>query len=280
MYVANYLNSEGKEGENAENIRAYLEKVLFHSVKKGAEHRLAFIYKAENRKKTNKIESLLFGNIIVKLEDLAKGKYNQELKDFLKNKYWNFDKKLVEATDRADFIEYIGTSKKGKYSYSTINHTVKQGGYKHFLFNPKTSKGVVNIKPAAKAEEGNSTALTMADPKNAQFINQSIKLSITTADIVQENKPVERKVAVPKETKESGRELVKLTTKSGTFYFAYERDKNKFGLIKDAEKSYPEIANEVATVDNWKEITKPLRDENGKIGVTSNKSKIVILLNL
>jgi hypothetical protein len=137
MYVANHLNSETKEGENAENIRAYLEKVLFHSVKKGSDYRLAFIYSVENGKKTNKIESLLFGGIVVKLSDLAKGKYNNEFKEFLKNKYWSFDKKLVEATDRADFLEYIGSKKGNKYSYSTINHTVKQGGYKHFLFNQK-----------------------------------------------------------------------------------------------------------------------------------------------
>jgi hypothetical protein len=68
-------------------------------------------------------------------------------------------------------------------------------------------------------------------------------------------------------------ELVKFTNDTGTFFLVFNRATNKFGVIdKIIDPSLAPIANNLATKEQWPMISKAVKDETGKIVVTSNKT--------
>jgi hypothetical protein len=280
LYVATHLNKEGKEGEHAEAIRNYLETVIFNSVKVDPAYRIAFIYKNVKDKKTDEVSALLFGDTIVSLDNLAKGKSNAELKSFLKNKYWNFDKKLLENKETEDFTEYRGTFVKGKFGFISETHDGSKGGYKKFLFSQKKSKGLVKLNKAvkSKSEEGETVPILMAHPSNAQFLNQSLKLKIPVEESIRkEEEKVDKKKAatVKKETVSKDAPiievdpeitLIEVLYKGKRRYIAYNENTNKFIAAPITPESAKEtgIAAVLPASGELSDVLKALRKEESK----------------
>lgn len=113
----------------------------------------------------------LFGEhgSVVSKEQLLTNQGLEELKEFLKNKYWNFNKEVLGKNR----YTYFDTKRRGdKITVDAKTITGQQGGYKGFLFggaNGLPVKGTIYVAPRAKNN-------FLAVKENPQYKNQSIQL--------------------------------------------------------------------------------------------------------
>jgi len=163
----------GLEGSTA--VEQYLASIMYMSVKQDEKYQFYFERPYINGKaQKSGIKAIVFGGTKLTLQDLENVDKINELKEFLKDKYWNFSRKHLEGKySKGSFIEYYIEVKDRKPILKQREWTAKDGAYKGFLFNSKNSKGTISIK---KIE--NPTNLRMA--KDPLYKNQSINLSEPT----------------------------------------------------------------------------------------------------
>lgn len=162
--ITSLLQYVAKGSDPDNNVRQYLQQIIYSGVKKSTGEESPFRFYFDYEEGVKDFTGLVFGNNRISREDLANGTNIDALKSFLANKYWNFDKNLL---DQNEFVEYV--IHEGKVTPKTWEF--EDGGYKGFLFsnNPEhenVTKGTVYIKP--KAGNGLESA------REPQYENQSI----------------------------------------------------------------------------------------------------------
>lgn len=282
-FVAQHLHKakDGKlttEAEQAEHVRKYLTKVLYHNAVPStgfrSDYRLFF-----RKTKDGKYTGLAYGETFISMEDLLSGSADQSLKFFLSNKYWNFNKKLIEDRGKG-FIEFKAkVDNKGVIKVSEKNHR----NYLHFLFpNNKpaqkgvtpTSKGLVLLKPAPQ-DKTNYLALA----KDPQYINQGLQLALPEEKKIAENTTITSKsgeVELP-----DNQQLVEVTYKDSsgnviTKYILLNKEANKFGIINDQNLTtvlapLNLTKDKLVTADFWTtSLRSVLRADDGTAKITTD----------
>lgn len=240
-FVAEHLHEmkDGKltqEAELASHVRTYLTKVLYHNAVPStgfrSDYRLFF-----RKDSKGQYTGLAFGENFVSMKDLISGKLDKDLKVFLSNKYWNFNKKLIEDRGKK-FVEFKARlDNKGVIKVVEKNHK----SYLHFLFpNNKptqkgvtlSSKGMVLIKPAPK-DKNNHIALA----KDPQYINQSLQLSLPEEKKNDIQSPVQKTATAEVELAEN-QSLLEIVYKDSSGkvikkYMILDKSVNKLGFISD-----------------------------------------------
>ena len=177
--LISYMYSAPKDEAIA--IEAYLKEIIYFNNKADG---FRFYFKTSGK------PGIIFGQEQLSVEDLKNNKGVAKLKDFLQDKYWNFNKKITSSQNEA-YTEY-----------SIVNKTLKrttwsagEGGYRAFLFSKKkgnSPKGTIFIK--ALPETGGDY-MQSQDP---QYINQSI--TFTQKDFKEaapKEKPAETPIIQP-----------------------------------------------------------------------------------
>lgn len=179
--------ASGREG--SDNVLTYLKTALHMTSATDFDWRLYFVTKKD--KDGNPIPGqmyrLVYNGSSITVDDLVANRNTEGLIEFLKTKYWNFDKDMLHST--ADFTEYHASkdltltrtiwqnkvSKDEKVDETNPNVKRMAGGYKGFLFSSKgknPTKGLVKIRPAPKGKENKHLLLA----KEPQYLNQSLQL--------------------------------------------------------------------------------------------------------
>lgn len=189
--------------DNSEQARTYLEQALhmLYSSKSDTSkpHRL-FFYKARDAKGEvieGKYSSVFFGDRIIDMQDLADDVNTEDFKEFLRNKYWNFDERLLDSSKHiknftewrvdknGDLHDIVWKVKGAKDTNGRVITGSGIGGYQAFLFqnnksgkHANVSKGLVNLAAAPKAKGKEAMRLSVLNP---QYVNQSIRTTIRSA---------------------------------------------------------------------------------------------------
>jgi len=166
------LQHIAKDLDKNNEVRDYINTIIYSGVQNstGTESKFRFYFdylRDEKGKIVGEFNSIVFGEYELSRQELAEGKNLEPLKNFLKDKYWNFDNKHLND---AEFTEYV-VGKESKIIPKLWE--IEDGGYKGFLFsnNPaheNQTKGTVYVKPRAK--EG------LPQAREPQYTNQSLSL--------------------------------------------------------------------------------------------------------
>lgn len=173
--IVKLIQAYATNPKDNEDLRKYLGTILYTGVNNNtgtvSPYRLQFEYPRENGVIVGGVNSLVYGVNTITLDELVKGENLETLREFLKDKYWNFDNSQLNATE---FTEYY-IDKDNKIKGKTWEFA--DGGYKGFLFstaeNNKT-KGTVWVKPR---KEGFNF---VTEP---QYLNQSVQMTLLGNDL-------------------------------------------------------------------------------------------------
>lgn len=153
-------------------VETFLRRALYFS-NANTDLRIAIERQFEEGKKVkDSMSKILFGKEgVVTKEQLSKGEGLEGFKEFLKTKWWNFDKESL-ANEKSTFTETMAKEVEGKIVLDSRTWSIADGGYKGFLFNTKkgnSSKGTVYLRPKAETP--------LKEIMEPQFMNQALKLS-------------------------------------------------------------------------------------------------------
>lgn len=182
--VDNILNIIRYIAAGKPNSKAYLEylrTVIYfqnHPHEENSKTRMFFekLTNAEGKIIKDKYMKLHFGDGgVVTADQLRTGQGLADLKAYLAQKYWNFDKLATSEDARKPFVEMRVDNNLNALPTKTWKTT--DGGYVGFLFSNKDgnkSKGQIKVRPLPKGK--NQNFLLAKDP---QFKNKAIKTSLS-----------------------------------------------------------------------------------------------------
>jgi len=194
--VINILRYLATNPKDYEEVEQYLHKLIYINAS-SKKYRIYFakFWGADRTK--HGFRSLLYGDKELSATDLANGENLEDLREFLTNKYWNFDDKSLKETS---FTEYKVTWTGNKPVVTSKLWDSKQGSYVGFLFSNdngnRVPKGTIHARKVAQTPLDNA--------RSPQFINQSLSLtkigtSYKKANPIPSNKtnsdPQEKKVS-------------------------------------------------------------------------------------
>lgn len=165
LNIIRYLATNPKKYEEIEN---YLHSIVYLNAK-NKKYRLYFTKFYGPSGTRRGFRTLLYGDKEISYKDLVEGNNLDELREFLANKYWNFDEDSMKASSFTEYKVTWTTTGKPNIDYTLWD--TKDGAYTGFLFSPKDGripKGTIRGVPAKSSP--------LESIKNPNSINQSLSM--------------------------------------------------------------------------------------------------------